>query len=614
MIYLIIGHRGVGKTLWLKKLEKLFLRSSLSQKKIYFLDLDEEIKKETGKTINFLLSHKSKYSEKNFRLIEKKVLNKWVQKYKSKNNLVFIAVGAGFKWDKKSLPSFCHVIHLIRETDSQGRIFLNRPRLKTNKTPFEEYKFLYVQREKNYKRIRDESFVLPEQDFPFHLIEKLFFGMKKQKIGSVLTLDKNSLPFCKEKWRDFINKRLFWGVHFFELRDDHLNKQELNLLLKILPRENQLLSFRKFGKSIFSEYDLSDSVWDWPLEKGPPPSVPPILSLHTRKKGETFSQVCKKLMKYKADHFKLAVPVKSFKELLQGHLWFLEDTKNRSFLPLSSEGEKGKWRWYRQIFGPQMKLHFIRESLSEYMDQPFLYEHLISNSIRNKSKPFFAAVLGDPIIHSASPGFHRTFFSKYKMVFTKIPMTEKECTKGNLLILQKMGLVFSAVTSPLKKKAYRICDVKDPYARSVKSVNTLVFKNKKILGGNTDGYGLQTLLEKAKIDQKKKNIVVWGGGGLKKVLKDKLSFAYFYSARTGKSVKPCPENVDVVIWAVGRSRMSHCVFPPKSWRPQLVIDLNYTEDSPGLEYALLSGAEYISGKKMFEYQARKQQDFLSKIF
>ena len=612
MIYLIVGHRGVGKTLWLKKLEKLFLRSSLNQKKIYFLDLDEEIEKETKKTIDFLISHTGQYNEKNFRFIEKKTLNKLIQKYKSKNNLVFIAIGAGFKWNKKSLPSFCRVIHLIRETDSRGRIFLNRPRLKINKTPFEEYKFLYSQREKTYRRMREESFILPEQDFPFHLTEKLFFGVKKQKLNSILTLDKDSLPVDRKKWIDFINRRFSWGIRFFELRDDNLSKEELRLLLKILPQKNQLLSFRRPGRSFFSECVFSGSIWDWPMENGTPPSVPPILSLHTRKKGENFNQVCKKLMRYRAGYFKLAVPVRNFKELLQGHLWFLEDIKNRSFLPVSPEGEKGKWRWYRQIFGPQMKLHFIRESLSEYVDQPFLYEHLMISKVVKKSA--FAAVLGNPIAHSASPAFHRAFFNKYKMVFTKIPMTEKECTKVNLLILQKMGLVFSAVTSPLKKKAYQICDVKDPYARSVKAVNTLVFKNNKIFGSNTDGYGLQALLERAKINQKKKNVVVWGGGGMKQVLKEKLPFAYFYSARTGKSVKPCHEDVNVVIWAVGRSRMSHCVFPPDLWKPKLVIDLNYTEDSPGLEYALLSGAKYISGKKMFEHQAKKQQDFWSGLF
>ena len=59
--------------------------------------------------------------------------------------------------------------------------------------------------------------------------------------------------------------------------------------------------------------------------------------------------------------------------------------------------------------------------------------------------------------------------------------------------------------------------------------------------------------------------------------------------------------------------MSSCVFPPAPWKPQLVLDLNYTEDSPGREYALLVGADYISGKLMFEYQAKKQQKFFSKI-
>lgn len=39
-----------------------------------------------------------------------------------------------------------------------------------------------------------------------------------------------------------------------------------------------------------------------------------------------------------------------------------------------------------------------------------------------------------------------------------------------------------------------------------------------------------------------------------------------------------------------------------------VIDLNYTEDSPGLEYAKNLNIEYESGLKMFKSQATAQQN------
>lgn len=626
MIYLIIGHRGVGKTRWLKKGNRIFTDSQapgIRTKKLYFVDLDEEIEKETGKTIDeLLLCRGDTGKEKYFRLVEQKVFFNLINKYKNTNNLVFIVIGAGFKWsDRETIPSCCHVIHFIRETDPHGRVFLNRPRLKINKAPYEEYMSLYSEREESYRKIRDESFVLPEQDFKFDEPEKYLFGLKKNGLNSIITLNKYNLPSDVKKWPDFIRKRLSWGIRFFELRDDQLNSNELSFLLKIIPKEKQLLSFRKAGGFFFSEENLSSVRWDWPLEKGLPPIPPPILSLHERRK-EKFDLLCKQLLEYKACHFKLAVPVNDFEELMQGHLWFLEDPEHRSFLPMSKKGKIGLWRWYRQIFGPQMKLHFIRESQEGISDQPFLYEHLMTLYNRKDRQLLFAAVLGDPVVHSASPAFHRTFFERQKVIFTKIVISKADFTKENLCILQKMGLVFAAVTSPLKRKAFQICDKVDSYAQSVRSVNTLVFKDQKWFGSNTDGYGLRALLVKAgvkgsKFKKNQKRVVVWGGGGTGKMLEKELPFAEFYSARTGKvrvrKNKDSREEVHTVVWAVGRVRMPYCVFPLVSWRPRLVLDLNYTEDSPGLEYALLVGADYISGKMMFEYQAKKQQDFFLKF-
>ncbi len=655
MIYLIIGHRGVGKTLWLKKLKKTFRTSrrrksgkmlfELSQhiKDPLFIDLDQEIEKKTNKKISNFFSRKIlvqnipvrtnrqgkksniqtfKENKQYFRLLENKILEDLTDKYKKPGPDVFIAVGAGFqkgftKRLKDKISRFCRIIHLIRETDPQGRVFLNRPRLTKNKSAYEEYMSFYPKREKFYRKIKTQSFVLPEQDFEFNEAEKLFFGLKSANISGIITLNKSALPALEDHWPGFIEKRLSWGLNFFELRDDELSLKELKILLKIIPHEKQLLSFRKKDPSPLGGIKHSSVVCDWPLEKGAPPARVQVLSLH--KRDEVFSKTCKRLTLHKASHFKLAVPVKNFKELMQGHLWFLEDPKRRSFLPRSFQ--KGRWRWYRQIFGPAMKLHFIRESRTGEPDQPFLYEHLLW---KNSHPLFFAAVLGDPVAHSKSPAFHRRFFAK--MPFVKIPMNEKEFTKENLYILQKMGLRFSAVTSPLKKKAFAFCDIKDLSALKARAVNTLIFKEGKWLGSSTDGPGLRWLLSRAGLKKKAPSgsfTAVWGGGGMEDILRTELPFADFYSARTGRkktgpkaqvqkrlqathsSVKK--KGPDIVIWAVGRNRMSSCVFPPRFWKPKQVIDLNYTEDSPGREYALLAGAGYLSGEIMFENQAKKQQ-------
>ena len=671
MIYLIIGHRGVGKTLWLKKLKNIFknrLELSANIKAPCFIDLDQEIEKKTKKKIKDFFSPKS-LNKKYFRRLENKTLKDLIDKYKNAKFDVFISVGAGvqegFAKHCKIFP-LCNIIHLIRETDPKGRVFFNRPRLSANKSAYEEYMSFYSKREKFYRAIKTQSFVLPEQDFSFNTAEKLFFGLQKSSVSGIITLNKNSLPACKSHWPGFIKKRLSWGLSFFELRDDELSLKELKILLKMIPPKKQLLSFRKKGPSPFLNL-TGVKTYDWPLEKGPPSAFPPVLSLH--KRTACFATACKKLTRHKAGHFKLAVPVNNFKELMQGHLWFLEDPEHRSFLPRSLGSQTSCWRWYRQIFGPAMKLHFIKESRTKELDQVFLYEHLLAMSFRkrkNHAPVFFAAVLGHPVAHSKSPAFHRKFFAQKKMPFVKISMTEKEFTKETLCILQKMGLCFSAVTSPLKKKAFALCDVKDSFALKARAVNTLIFadaktpkgsplkkqkglKKGKWLGSNTDGHGLKHLLRHLGLrnltslqmpeslsgasQKKMKHTAVWGGGGMESVLRAELPFADFYSARTARK-KPCftekspivaikaeevrlqgkkapslakKKGPDILIWAVGRNRMSSCVFPPRFWKPKQVIDLNYTEDSPGREYALLVGAKYLSGNIMFENQALKQQ-------
>ena len=697
MIYLIVGHRGVGKTLWLKKLEKLFasFQKTGVQTPLFF-DLDKIVEKATQRSIHSYFQDQE--SQKVFRCLEHTVLMGLINKYKFKKRVVFIALGAGFEWKTFGLFPFVsglesqliepsgtlspalrdrhsvktdettgsrlgaelqpiepsgtlspalrdrhsvktdettgsrlgaesqliepsgtlspalRVVHLVRETDSHGRVFLDRPRLCKNKSPYEEYMFFYPQRERVYQQVRTESFVLPEQDFECSKAEELFFAQElfpdsqtlndhnsnlKILQGAIITLNKKSLPVRIDQWPAFIQKRLSWGLSFFELRDDQLSSKELEYLLSIIPKHKQLLSFYSkknyFFKKIIEAKKECDGVvqdsrvlrkvsggtkeapsvepviWvDWPLEKGQPAFSPSnkmgiIASLHERKGGESIRGLGQKLIQHKADHFKLAVLVKSFSELLEGHLWFLQDPQNRSFLPISAqnsiESQKGreplflpqnrKWAWYRQVFGPYMKMNFIREGPSFVPDQPFLNQtarkpvsfvqaatlensRSIHKALQHKGfkqakptgfvkgaalgaistlrvvdkkqekpktsisslralkksvGPLFCAVFGDPVVHSASPAFHRAFFEKQGMVFVKIQMTEEEMTEENMGILQKMGLRFSAVTSPLKQKAFAVCDVADSPARSLKAVNTMIWKDERWFGYNTDLHG-----------------------------------------------------------------------------------------------------------------------------
>ena len=101
---------------------------------------------------------------------------------------------------------------------------------------------------------------------------------------------------------------------------------------------------------------------------------------------------------------------------------------------------------------------------------------------------------------------------------------------------------------------------------------------------------------------------------MKPSLKAIFPSAVFYSARTGEIVfGKKKRDIDILIWAVGRNRMENCLWPPKDWTVDEIIDLNYVEDSPGREYALRVKTKYQGGDLFFKEQAQKQREIFLEL-
>ena len=109
---------------------------------------------------------------------------------------------------------------------------------------------------------------------------------------------------------------------------------------------------------------------------------------------------------------------------------------------------------------------------------------------------------------------------------------------------------------------------------------------------------------------KEGKIAVWGGGGTLNMIKQVLPQAVYFSARTGRPREPGHEQITefaALVWAAPRS--ADVIFPPESLNFKEVIDLNYQENSPGLEFAQRAQIRYTSGIKMFDAQAEAQQRY-----
>jgi len=489
----------------------------------------------------------------------------------------------------------------------------------------------------------------------------VFIGDKQLPFkNGVLTLSEKNCPALQEKLDFFLDQKLKWGLKYFELKDDEISESFLKKILSKIPIEQILFSFRNVGSPLFPKFlnqrDIQKTAMDWPFEwKGEyaiksHKNISWIYSLHERG-SHSLSELLDRFSKKKSARLKLAVEIFSFEELWQGHLWQKEDPIYRSFHPRSKDG---RWKWYRLLFGPHQSLYFIREDDEDgVQDQPVMAE-----SVRCHQKNLengFACVLGAPVKHSATPFEQHTFFKQYKLPVVPILMEEGEVTDRNIKILEDLGMKFSAITSPLKKSFYHLChaNIKKTSKAGLKiseknspvsALNTLILKKHGWRGFNTDIDGALAL-QKRIHQMGLSKVAVWGGGGVRYVLdfifggtddcsvlnekvfnkfinKLKLNngkrvvnhrYISFYSARTGKRLKGMEYNPDVVIWAVGRPRMSECLYPPSYWAPDCVFDLNYTDDSPGRGYALKTKSRYISGWLWFKVQAQAQRVLFKKL-
>ncbi len=80
-------------------------------------------------------------------------------------------------------------------------------------------------------------------------------------------------------------------------------------------------------------------------------------------------------------------------------------------------------------------------------------------------------------------------------------------------LLESKGFKALNVTIPYKMDAYSLCDVVSEEAKNIGSVNTVVNKEGILYGYNTDYAGFVYMLKRAKIDIKKKKVLIFGSGG-----------------------------------------------------------------------------------------------------
>lgn len=118
----------------------------------------------------------------------------------------------------------------------------------------------------------------------------------------------------------------------------------------------------------------------------------------------------------------------------------------------------------------------------------------------------FYGLVGENLTHSFSKRIHSMLGNYFYDLFSV------DKNKFNELI-NKREFGGLNITIPYKQSVMPLCDVLSDNARRIGSVNTVVNKNGKLYGYNTDYLGFNYMLKEKKIDLAGKKVLILGSGG-----------------------------------------------------------------------------------------------------
>lgn len=129
-------------------------------------------------------------------------------------------------------------------------------------------------------------------------------------------------------------------------------------------------------------------------------------------------------------------------------------------------------------------------------------------------------ILGWPVEHSLSPLMQNSAFASAGLDYVYIPLPVKpDALPQAVAGLKALGYGGANVTIPHKINVMPLLDELDISAKMVGAVNTIVIKNNKSRGYNTDADGfVQPLLKKGISLQKKKAVLLGAGGAARAVI------------------------------------------------------------------------------------------------
>ena len=205
-----------------------------------------------------------------------------------------------------------------------------------------------------------------------------------------------------------------------------------------------------------------------------------------------------------------------------------------------------------------------------------------------------------------SSSFSRKYFEN-KFKDEKI----NDCTYRNLEIplellkdsISKYNLKGFNVTMPYKTSILPLLDELSNEAKIIGAVNTVLIKDKKLIGFNTDSIGFE--IAYSSILKNNKYVIIFGNGWASKSVQyvlDKLNIKYLVTNKVLRSYKVLINTTPLGM----NSFLDKCVDIPYDGltSKHFLIDLIYNpEETLFLKKGKQKGSKIVNGKKMLEIQA-----------
>ncbi len=134
-------------------------------------------------------------------------------------------------------------------------------------------------------------------------------------------------------------------------------------------------------------------------------------------------------------------------------------------------------------------------------------------------------IYGNPVVHSKSPAMHTAAYKALSLdyVYEK-RLIQPEALQAAIEELRRPDVAGANITVPFKSAVIPYLDELDPLARRYGAVNTIVNRQGRLMGYNTDGPGyLRSLELETGFTPMGKKILIFGSGGVARAIAFVLS-------------------------------------------------------------------------------------------